>query len=177
MKSRMAAPTLVINGISAPDAADRCPRVTAQQSEERGAPSLFRNSEPNSTVPDKATLPEWLRAHPQDAGIAAAQVRDSSPDISGRSACEAQCPVKHVVSHASPGAYPHALDLEAFIVHVRRCLLPLHRLSRSPESDLGVQWRIASPTEVSHDPALHSRVGCVLRFRDLLPCLGPAHHE
>jgi Transposase DDE domain len=47
-------------------------------------------------------------------------------------------------------------------------------LPRSPESDFGVQWRVASPTEVSHDPALHSRVGCVLRFRGLLPCPWPS---
>jgi dienelactone hydrolase len=82
MKSRMAAPTLVINGISAPDAGDRCPRVTAQQSaggapaEERVAPHLFKNFEPNSTMPDKATFAEWLKAEPQNAEMAAAQVRD-----------------------------------------------------------------------------------------------------
>jgi dienelactone hydrolase len=82
MKSRMAAPTLVINGISAPDAADRCPRVTAQQSaggasaEERVAPHLFKNFEPNSTMPDKMTFSEWLRGEPNHAEMAAAQVRD-----------------------------------------------------------------------------------------------------
>jgi dienelactone hydrolase len=82
MKSRMAAPTLVINGISAPDAADRCPRVTAQQSaggapaEERVAPNLFKNFEPNSPMPDKTTFSEWLRLEPENAEMAAAQVRD-----------------------------------------------------------------------------------------------------
>jgi dienelactone hydrolase len=82
MKSRMAAPTLVINRISAPDAADRCPRVTAQQSaggapaEERVAPNLFKNFEPNSPMPDKATFSEWLRSEPQNAEMAAAQVED-----------------------------------------------------------------------------------------------------
>ncbi|WP_262268382.1 hypothetical protein [Microvirga yunnanensis] len=82
MKSRMAAPTLVINGISAPDAADRCPRVTAQQSaggapaEERVAPTLFKNFEPNSPMPDKIAFADWLRAEPQHAEMAAAQARD-----------------------------------------------------------------------------------------------------
>lgn len=82
MKSRMAAPTLVINGISAPDAADRCPRVTAQQSaggapaEERVAPNLFKNFEPTSPMPDKMTFSEWLRSEPQNAETAAAQVKD-----------------------------------------------------------------------------------------------------
>ena len=82
MKSRMAAPTLVINGISAPDAADRCPRVTAQQSaggapaEERVAPNLFKNFEPNSPMPDKIAFADWLRTEPQHAEMAAAQARD-----------------------------------------------------------------------------------------------------
>jgi dienelactone hydrolase len=82
LKSRMAAPTLIINGISAPDAADRCPRVTAQQSEggapaeERVASHLFKNFEPDSTMPDKTTFSEWLRSEPQNAEMAAAQVRD-----------------------------------------------------------------------------------------------------
>jgi dienelactone hydrolase len=81
LKSRMAAPTLIINGITAPDAAQRCPRVTAQQSEggapaeERVAPNLFRNFEPNSTMPDKTTFSDWLRAEPQNAETAAAEVR------------------------------------------------------------------------------------------------------
>jgi dienelactone hydrolase len=82
MKSRMAAPTLVINGISAPDAAERCPRVTAQQSaggapaEERVAPNLFKNFEPTSPMPDKTTFSEWLRSEPQNAEMAAAQVKE-----------------------------------------------------------------------------------------------------
>jgi dienelactone hydrolase len=82
LKSRMAAPTLIINGISAPDAAQRCPRITAQQSEggasaeERGAPNLFRNFEPNSAMPDKVAFSEWLKAEPQNAEMAAAQVKD-----------------------------------------------------------------------------------------------------
>jgi dienelactone hydrolase len=82
LKSRVAAPTLVINGISAPDNAERCPRVTAQQSEggapaeERVAPNLFKNFEPNSAMPDKTTFSEWLRAEPNHAEMAAAQVKD-----------------------------------------------------------------------------------------------------
>ncbi|MBL0404234.1 hypothetical protein JKG68_09670 [Microvirga aerilata] len=48
LKSGMAAPTLVINGISVPEKAETCPRSTAQQSEggapaeERVAPNLFK---------------------------------------------------------------------------------------------------------------------------------------
>jgi dienelactone hydrolase len=82
VKSQMAAPALLINGVSAPDAAERCPRVTAQQSEggapaeERVAPNLFKNFEPNSPMPDKATFSEWLKAEPQNAETAAAQVKD-----------------------------------------------------------------------------------------------------
>jgi dienelactone hydrolase len=82
LKSRMAAPTLIINGLSAPDAPERCPRVTAQQSEggapavERVAPTLFRNFEPNSAMPDKTTFSEWLKSEPQHAEMAVAQVRD-----------------------------------------------------------------------------------------------------
>ncbi len=82
IKSYMAAPILIINGISAQDAAERCPRVTAEQSqggapaEERVAPHLFKNFEPNSAMPDKTTFSEWLRAEPQNAEMAAAQVRD-----------------------------------------------------------------------------------------------------
>jgi dienelactone hydrolase len=82
MKSRMAAPTLVINGISAPDAADRCPRVTAQQSaggapaEERVAPNLFKNFEPNSTMPDQTTFSDWLKSESQNAEMAVAQVKE-----------------------------------------------------------------------------------------------------
>ncbi|KLK89910.1 hypothetical protein AA309_28715 [Microvirga vignae] len=82
LKSRMAARTLIINGVSAPDAAERCPRVTAQQSEggapaeERVAPNLFKNFEANSAMPDKTTFSEWLKAEPQNAEMAAVQVRD-----------------------------------------------------------------------------------------------------
>lgn len=82
VKSRMAAPTLIINGVSAPDAADRCPRVTVRQSEggapaeERVAPHLFKNFEPNSAMPDKANFSEWLKSEPRNAEMAAAQVRD-----------------------------------------------------------------------------------------------------
>lgn len=82
LKSRMAAPTLIINGITAPDAAERCPRVTAQQSEggapaeERVAPNLFRNFEPASPMPDKTTFSEWLKSEPQSAEAATTQVRD-----------------------------------------------------------------------------------------------------
>lgn len=82
VKSRMAAPTLVINGISVPDAVDRCPRVTTQQSaggapvEERVAATLFKNFEPTSPMPDKTTFSEWLRSEPQNAEMAAAHVRD-----------------------------------------------------------------------------------------------------
>jgi hypothetical protein len=56
--------------------------VTAQQSEggapaeERVAPGLFKNFEPNSAMPDKATFSEWLKAEPQNAEMAATQVRD-----------------------------------------------------------------------------------------------------
>lgn len=82
LKSRMAAPTLIINGITAPDAAQRCPRVTAQQSEggapaeERVAPTLFRNFEPNSIMPDKTAFSDWLGAEPQNAEMAATEVRN-----------------------------------------------------------------------------------------------------
>lgn len=82
LKSRMAAPALIINGVSAPDAAERCPRVTVQQSEggapaeERVAPHLFKNFEPNSAMPDKMAFGDWLRAEPQNAEMVAAQVRD-----------------------------------------------------------------------------------------------------
>ena len=82
LKSRMAAQTLLINGLSAPDAAERCPRVTAQQSEggapavEKVAPHLFKNFEPNSAMPDKATFSEWVKSESQNAEMAAAQVRD-----------------------------------------------------------------------------------------------------
>jgi hypothetical protein len=47
LKSQMAVPTLVINGISDPEKAETCPRSSAQQSEggapaeERIAPNLF----------------------------------------------------------------------------------------------------------------------------------------
>jgi hypothetical protein len=57
-------------------------RVTAQQSEgeapaeERVAPDLFKNFELNSTMPDKIAFPDWLRSEPQNAEMAAAQVRD-----------------------------------------------------------------------------------------------------
>jgi dienelactone hydrolase len=83
LKSRMAAPTLIINGVSAPDAPERCPRSTAQQSEggapteERVAPALFKNFEPNSPMPDKVTFSDWLRAEPGNVEIAAAQVKNS----------------------------------------------------------------------------------------------------
>jgi dienelactone hydrolase len=82
LKSRMAAPTLVINGISAPEQAETCPRVTAQQSEggapaeERVAPNLFKNFESNSAMPDKMTFSDWLKAEPRNAEMAVAQVRD-----------------------------------------------------------------------------------------------------
>jgi dienelactone hydrolase len=82
LKSRMSAPTLVINGIFAPEKAETCPRSTAQQSEggapaeERIAPNLFKNFEPNSAMPDKAIFSDWLKAEPQNAEMAAAQVRD-----------------------------------------------------------------------------------------------------
>jgi dienelactone hydrolase len=82
LKSPMAAPTLVINGVSAPERAEACPRLTAQVSEggapteERVAPSLFKNFELNSAMPDKATFSEWLTSEPQQADMAAAQVRD-----------------------------------------------------------------------------------------------------
>ena len=82
LKSQMAAPTLVINGVSIPEKAETCPRSTAQQSEggapaeERVAPHLFKNFEPNSAMPDKTTFSEWLRAEPQNAEMAAAQVKD-----------------------------------------------------------------------------------------------------
>jgi dienelactone hydrolase len=82
LKSRMAAPTLIINGVSAPDAAERCPRVTAQQSEggapaeERVMPHLFKNFEPTSAMPDKTTFSDWLRSEPRNVEMAAAQVRD-----------------------------------------------------------------------------------------------------
>ena len=78
----MAAPTLIINGISAPDAPERCPRVIAQQSEggapveERVAPDHFMNFEPNSAMPDRMSFPEWLRAEAGHAEMAAAQVKD-----------------------------------------------------------------------------------------------------
>jgi hypothetical protein len=78
----MAAPTLVINGISVPKKAEICPRSTAQQSEggapaeERVAPNLFKNFEPNSAMPDKTTFSDWLRSEPGQAEMAAAQVRD-----------------------------------------------------------------------------------------------------
>jgi dienelactone hydrolase len=82
LKSRMSAPTLVINGISVPEKSETCPRSTAQQSEggapaeERVAPNLFKNFEPNSAMPDKTTFSEWLKAEPQNAETAVAQVRD-----------------------------------------------------------------------------------------------------
>jgi dienelactone hydrolase len=82
LKSRMAAPTLIINGLSAPDAPERCPRVTAQQSEggapaeEKVAPSLFRNFEPTSDMPDKTTFADWLKSESHNAEMAATQVKD-----------------------------------------------------------------------------------------------------
>ncbi len=82
LKSRMAAPTLIFNGVTAPDKAETCPRITAQQSEggapaeEKVAPNLFRNFEPNSAMPDKTTFSEWLRSDPNHADTAAAQVKD-----------------------------------------------------------------------------------------------------
>lgn len=82
LKSQMAAPTLVINGVSDPEKAETCPRSTAQQSEggapaeERVAPHLFKNFESGSTMPEKTTFSEWLRAEPQNAEMAAAQVKD-----------------------------------------------------------------------------------------------------
>jgi dienelactone hydrolase len=82
LKSRMSAPTLVINGISVPEKAETCPRSTAQQSEggapaeERVVPNLFKNFEPNSAMPDKVPFAEWLKAEPQNAEMAVAQVRD-----------------------------------------------------------------------------------------------------
>ncbi len=82
LKSPMAAPTLVINGVSIPERAETCPRLTAQQTEggahteERVAPNLFKNFEPNSALPDKTTFAEWLRAEPNHAEMAAAQVKE-----------------------------------------------------------------------------------------------------
>jgi dienelactone hydrolase len=82
LKSRMSAPTLIINGVSAPDAAERCPRSTAQQSEggapaeERVAPNLYKNFEPNSPMPDKAKFSEWVSSDPENAKAAADQVRE-----------------------------------------------------------------------------------------------------
>ncbi len=81
-KSRMAAPTLIFNGTSAPGQAEECPRVSAQAGaggapvEERVTPHLFKNFEPNSPMPDKANFSEWLKAEPQRAAAAAEQVKD-----------------------------------------------------------------------------------------------------
>jgi dienelactone hydrolase len=82
LKSQMAAPTLIINGVSLPEKTETCTRLTAQQTqggapaEERVAPNLFKNFEPNSAMPDKISFPDWLRSEPQNAEMAAAQVRD-----------------------------------------------------------------------------------------------------
>jgi dienelactone hydrolase len=82
LKSQMAAPTLVINGVSIPEKAETCPRSTAQQSEggapaeERVAPHLLKNFEPNSPMPDKASFSEWIGSEPLNAEMAAAQVKD-----------------------------------------------------------------------------------------------------
>jgi dienelactone hydrolase len=82
LKSPMAAPTLVINGVSVAERAETCPGQSAKlteggaPAEERVAPNLFKNFEPNAPLPDKATFSEWLRAEPQNAEMAATQVRD-----------------------------------------------------------------------------------------------------
>jgi len=82
LKSPVAAPTLVINGVSGQEKAETCPRLTAQQTEggapaeERVAPDLFRNFEANSAMPDKASFPDWLASDPQPARKAADQVKD-----------------------------------------------------------------------------------------------------
>ncbi|MBM6583956.1 hypothetical protein ILT44_27530 [Microvirga sp. BT689] len=82
VKSPMAAPTLVFNGVSAPSMAEDCPKVAAQSTaggaptEERVTPNLFKNFEPNSPMPDTITFSEWLKAEPQHAEKAVAQVKD-----------------------------------------------------------------------------------------------------
>lgn len=82
LKAPMTAPTLVINGVSVPERAETCPRLSAQQTqggapaEERVAPGLFKNFEPDSAMPDKATFSEWVASEPQHAAAAEEQVRN-----------------------------------------------------------------------------------------------------
>lgn len=82
IKSPMEAPSLVINGASGPDRAETCPRQTAQLTEggalaeERVAPELFKNFEPNSPMPDKVSFSDWIRSEPQQAEKAAQQVQE-----------------------------------------------------------------------------------------------------
>jgi dienelactone hydrolase len=82
VKSPMAAPAFVINGVSGPERAETCPRQTAQlteggaPTEENVAPHLFKNFEPNSPMPDKMTFSEWVASQPQHAAEAARQVKD-----------------------------------------------------------------------------------------------------
>ena len=83
VKSPMAAPTLVINGASGSDRAETCPRQSAQltaggaPTEERVAPELFKNFEPNSPMPDKASFADWIKSEEQQSEKAAQQVQES----------------------------------------------------------------------------------------------------
>lgn len=82
LKSPMAAPTLVINGVSVPERAETCPVQSANATsggapaEERIAPQLFKNFEPNSPMPDKANFPQWLASAPEHAAAAADQAKE-----------------------------------------------------------------------------------------------------
>ena len=82
LKSPMAAPTLVINGVSVSERAETCPVQSANATsggapaEERVAPQLFKNFEPNSPMPDKANFPQWLASSPEHAAAAADQARE-----------------------------------------------------------------------------------------------------
>jgi dienelactone hydrolase len=82
VKSPMAAPTLVFNGVSASAMAETCPKVSAQAAaggaptEERVAPALFKNFEPHSPMPDKMIFSDWVASQAQNAAEAARQVKE-----------------------------------------------------------------------------------------------------